>query len=89
MRGSVLFDLLPVGNRRSPLVVLAATRTAATIPVEMTIPRCDPHVLIEAKKIFFFSLGLRIGNGPVQFLQIPPPVPVQQSLRGMFGFCPK
>ncbi|PZS32464.1 MAG: hypothetical protein DLM59_08160 [Pseudonocardiales bacterium] len=93
-RGSVLFDLLSGTTDaavapRSPVAVLSPAADVLTVPVLMSIPRCDPHVLIEAKKVFFFSIGLRIGSDPEQFLQIPPPVPLQQALRGLFGPCPE
>jgi hypothetical protein len=93
-RGSVLFDLLsgtgdPAVAPRGPVAVLASGQDTLVVPVLMSIPRCDPHVLIEAKKIFFFSIGLRLGAAPVRYLQIPPPDPVQQALRALFGPCPE
>ncbi|MEP6696322.1 MAG: hypothetical protein ABJA34_05515 [Pseudonocardiales bacterium] len=93
-RGSVLYDLLSGTTdagvpARSPVAVLPAGWSSVAFPVLMSIPRCDPHVLIEAKKVYFFSLGLRLGNGPVQYLQIPPPGNVQQALRALFGPCPE
>jgi len=87
IRGSVLFDLIPSVGRRESVATMPATAALVTIPVRMTVPRCDPHVLIEAKKIYSFSVGLRIGTGPVQFLQIPPPIIVENELRALIGAC--
>ena len=87
VRGSVLFTVTPTAARGGSVATLATGAAAVTIPVRMSVPRCDPHVLIEAKKIYFFSIGLRIGNGPVQFLQIPPPVSVENELRGLITAC--
>lgn len=87
LRGSVLFDLNPPAPAHSPVASLPAGAATLTIPVEMSVPRCDAHVLIEAKKVFFFSIGLKIGDAPVQYLQIPPPDPIQRGLRALVTAC--
>ncbi|MDQ6874443.1 MAG: hypothetical protein M3042_05175 [Actinomycetota bacterium] len=87
LRGSVLFDLNPPAPAHSPVASLPAGAASLSIPVEMSVPRCEPHVLIEAKKIFFFSIGLQIGSAPVQYLQIPPPDPIQRGLRTLVTDC--
>lgn len=87
LRGSVLFDLNPPAPAHSPVARLPAGEASLTIPVEMSVPRCDAHVLIEAKKIFFFSIGLQVGSAPVQYLQIPPPDPIQRGLRALVTAC--
>ncbi len=69
IRGSVLLELhLP-----KPLVLDVGDRTA-TSTLEMQVPRCDQHALVDSSQTFHFEPVFRFGDAEtVQVFRIPPP----------------
>lgn len=61
--GNVIFTMHPLGEARSPLLVLAPGEDRGEIPIEISASRCDPHALADSKRTFFLPLWASVGDG--------------------------
>jgi len=87
LRGSVMFDLDTVPAGKQPITELASG--SRTVPVEIGVRLCFKHGLIEAKKLFDFTLYARLGDADQVYRMITPPKLVQQRALALLATCPK
>jgi hypothetical protein len=70
--GSILYNVRPIPERPSPLLVLEPGMDRAELPIGLTVARCDGHSLGESKRSFLFELWVRLGDDPERYLTISP-----------------
>lgn len=66
MAGTVIYALAPDGPAPSPLARLDATRPSASVPVVISVSRCDGHARGETKQPYAFLVWLAAPGGPEQ-----------------------
>jgi hypothetical protein len=88
VQGSVLFAIDSVPADRRPLARMDAAAPEATVPIELSVRLCFKHGLIEAKKVFVFTLYARLGDAHETYRTIEPPQAVQKQLLGLLATCP-
>lgn len=64
--GTVIYELAPDGPARSPLARLDAARPSASVPVVVSVSRCDGHARGETKQPYAFLVWLAAPGGPQQ-----------------------
>jgi hypothetical protein len=68
-RGSVMFTIRLEGDE-APALRVTDDEPMATVPIEISVARCDPHALAEAKRSFIFLTWVAVGDAdpvPVEF----------------------
>lgn len=83
--GTVIYELAPDGPARSPLARLDAARPSASIPVVVSLSRCDGHARGETKKPYEFHAWVAEPGGPEQPLTIPVTAADRSAFRAI---CP-
>lgn len=87
MRGSVLYNLDPVGA----LTPIDGSAPQVAIPVEFTNNRCDPHAVAASQQSFIFRLWLRIDSSePIATVLTTPDDAATEQLRRLITIgCPR
>ena len=88
--GTITYLVVPVEQPApgTPLVVLPAGATTASLPVYFEEGRCDAHALAEAKQPFRFVLQIDLGDGTVRPFILEPPPAEQEAMRAtVFDGC--
>jgi len=83
--GTVIYELTPDGPPATPLARVDAGRPAASVPVVVSLSRCDGHARGETKKPYEFHAWVAEPGGPEQ----PVTIPVTAADRTAFrAVCP-
>jgi hypothetical protein len=83
--GTVIYRLAPDGPVAEPLTLVDATRPRASVPVVVSVARCDGHARGEAKQPYAFQVWLAEPGGPEQPMTVPVTAADRAALRAV---CP-
>jgi hypothetical protein len=87
MRGSVLLTITTDPDAGPPLATLSDGQPAATIPIEITVSRCEPHAVIESKKSFDFAVWVTTGEYEAEHVLVRPTGALRDELEAMINDC--
>jgi hypothetical protein len=82
--GSVLLDIVPVGEAGDPLLRLGPGQPAGELPVAVTTShRCDGHAIGESKKPYEFNVQVALGGDAPGPVTITPDAATRQRMLGV------
>lgn len=79
VRGTVLFDARVTDSASLVEAELEGRRDMLSIPVELTVNRCDPHALAEVTKMYGLEIVVSVDGEPAQ----PVPIPLDGVVPGL------
>ena len=83
--GTVIYLLAPDAPAAEPLALVDATRPRASVPVVVSVLRCDGHARGEVKKPYAFQVWLAEPGGQEQPLTVPVTASDRAAMRAV---CP-
>ena len=86
VRGNVIFTVSTAGVAGSPIEVNDDTRSASG-PIAITASRCDPHALIEYKRMFILSAYVALDGGERTRVDITAQGGARRALEELLRSC--
>ena len=86
--GSVAYALAPTTTAPPPLLRLAPGTAGAAAPLRFSALRCDPHGLVEVKKVFVFLVYVGLDGAPPAPVELAAPPALQAQLEATRALCP-
>ena len=87
LAGNVIFGVTVPGVGSRPLLEMPRGERTATLAVEISATRCEPHALAESKKTFRFPIWVGIDGGPAHYAEIEPDGPARAALQTLIDEC--
>lgn len=75
------------GDPGTPILEVTDDDPSVVMPVVISVGRCDPHGLIEAKRAFVFEIFVQLGDAHVAGVELRPEGPARAALDQLLADC--